>query len=65
MAAGRYDLRNETSAPIRDVHVRQGDRDAEFLKLDLAGARLVSDDKKFGYRIYRFDTPLAPGATAA
>ena len=58
---GRYDLRNDTTAPIRDVHVRSGDRDIEWLKLDLAGARLVSDDAKFGYRIYRFDAPLAPG----
>ena len=49
--------------PIREVHVRQGDRDIEWLKLDIAGARLVVDDKKFGYRIYRFDAPLAPGAT--
>ena len=63
LAAGRYDLRNDTSAPIRDVHIRQTDQDAEFLKLDLAGAHLVSNDKKFGYRIYRFDQPLAPGAT--
>ncbi len=60
---GRYDLKNTTNAPIRDVHVRKGSQDVEFLKLDLAGAKLVSDDQKFGYRIYRFDTPLAPGAT--
>ena len=65
IANGRYDLRNDTNAPIRDVHVRQGDRDVAFARLDLTGARLISDDKKFGYRIYRFDTPLAPGATAA
>ena len=64
VATGRYDLKNETNAPIRDVHVRQGDRDAVFTSLELSGARLVSYDKKFGYRIYRFDTPLAPGATA-
>jgi len=64
VATGRYDLRNETGAPIRDVHVRQSDREAEFTRLDLSGARLISDDKTFGYRIYRFDTPLAPGATA-
>jgi aminopeptidase N len=64
-ANGRYDLKNETNAAIRDVHVRQGDRDAVFTRLELSGARLVSDDKKFGYRIYRFDTPLAPGASAA
>ena len=63
LANGVYDLKNETSMPIRDVHLRQGDRDVQFLKLELAGARLVSDDKDFGYRIYRFDTPLAPGAT--
>lgn len=61
---GRYDLKNLTQSPIRDVHVRQTDQDAEFLKVELTGARLVSDDKIFGYRIYRFDTPLAPGATA-
>ena len=62
---GRYDLKNVTNAPIRDVHIRQGDRDVQFSRLDLTGARLVSYDPKFNYRIYRFDTPLAPGATAA
>jgi ABC-2 type transport system permease protein len=61
---GRYDLRNDTGAPLRDVHVRQG-RDAEYLKLDIAGARIVSNDEKFGYRIYRFDRPLAPGASTS
>jgi len=65
VAEGRYDLTNTTDAPISDVHVRQGDRDMQFLGMQLAGARLVSDDKKFGYRIYRFATPLAPGASAA
>ena len=62
---GVYQLKNETNGPIRDVHLRQGSRDVQFLKLALAGAHLVSDDKKFGYRIYRFDTPLAPGATTS
>jgi aminopeptidase N len=61
---GRYDLKNVTNAPISDVHVRQGDQDADFIKLELSGAHLVSYDKTFAYRIYRFDTPLAPGATA-
>ena len=64
VAMGRYDLVNNTKTPIRDVHVRQGDRDAVFTSIELSGARLVSDDKTFGYRIYRFDTPLAPGAKA-
>jgi len=62
---GRYDLRNDTATPIRDIHVRKGDRDLEWLKLEVAGARLVSDDAKFGYRIYRFDAPLAPGASTS
>jgi hypothetical protein len=65
VTVGRYDLQNKTNAPIRDVHVRQGDRDAVLLDLRIEGARLVSDDEKFGYRIYRFDKPLAPGASAA
>jgi len=61
---GSYALQNKTNAPIRDVHVRRGDRDADFLQLAISGAKLVYDDPKFGYRIYRFATPLAPGATA-
>jgi len=62
---GRYDLANKTNVPINEIHIRQGDPDVEFLKLDIPGARLVSNDRDFGYRIYRFDRPLAPGTTAA
>jgi len=62
---GRYDLVNRTGAPIRDVHVRQGDQDTEFQLLSVSGAKLVSDDQAFGYRIYRFDRPLAPGQIAS
>ena len=65
VATGRYDLQNKTGVPIRDIHVLRADDQAKFLNLQLAGARLVYDDPKFGYRIYRFDTPLAPGATSA
>lgn len=61
---GSYNLRNETGKPISEVHVRQGGRDTKFAQLALAGAKLASDDTKFGYRIFRFDTPLAPGAEA-
>ena len=65
ITTGRYDLQNKTNVPISDVHVRQGDRAAKYLELNIAGARLVSDDKKFDYRIYHFDKPLAPGAAAS
>lgn len=61
---GHYVLRNETAAPISEVHVRQGGRDVEYRKLGLSDAKLVKDDKKFGYRIFRFDTPLQPGGEA-
>jgi ABC-2 type transport system permease protein len=65
VADGRYDLVNKTNAPLSEIHVRQGSQDIEWLKLEVAGAHLASDDRKFGYRIYRFDTPLAPGAATA
>jgi hypothetical protein len=61
---GRYDLVNKTSSPLSEIHVRKGSEAIEWLKLDVAGAHLASDDEKFGYRIYRFDKPLAPGATS-
>ena len=61
---GVYALANRGTTPISEVYVRKGDRDLEWLKLDIAGARLASDDKTFGFRIYRFDRPLAPGASA-
>ncbi len=60
---GRYELKNATDAPIRQVHVRRLDEDARFTALKVEGAHLVSNDTRLGYRIYRFDTPLAPGAT--
>ena len=62
---GRYDLVNKTGAPLSEIHVRKGTQAIQWLRLDVAGAHLASDDPKFGYRIYRFDTPLAPGATSA
>jgi hypothetical protein len=62
---GRYDLVNKTDSPIRDVHVRQGEDEAVFDGLQLAGGRLLSHDKQFGYRIFRFDRPLQPGEASS
>lgn len=61
---GSYMLRNDTDKPISEVHVRQGGRDTKFTQLALSGAKLATDDTLFGYRIFRFDSPLAPGAEA-
>ena len=61
-ASGYYLIRNDTRLPISEVHLRQGDETVEFTRLEVAGARLSSHDKRHAYRIYRFDKPLAPGA---
>jgi hypothetical protein len=58
---GRYTLRNVTDAPIAEVHLRRGPVGLDIEQLDVAGARLVSEDRDFGYRIYRFDRPMKPG----
>jgi hypothetical protein len=64
IAVGNYDLVNNTRVPIRDVHIRQGEQDTTYDRLELSGAKLVSYDKRFGYRIFRFEQPLQPGAHA-
>ncbi len=61
---GRYDLRNDTGAPIEQVHVRQGDLTVEFQSMELDGASLSDHDTEHQYRIFTFAQPLAPGATA-
>lgn len=60
---GHYDLRNDSGMPIREVVVRHGDDAVAYPQLDIAGATLARHDERHGFRIYRFDTPLAPGAT--
>jgi ABC-2 type transport system permease protein len=60
--SGNYRMRNDTAAPISEVHVRQGNRDTKFSQLEIVGAKLARYDRKYDYRIYRFDAPLQPGA---
>jgi aminopeptidase N len=61
---GSYVLQNRTGAPLSVVHVRFP-RDLRVDALAFAGARLVSDDPWFNYRIYRLDTPMQPGERRA
>jgi ABC-2 type transport system permease protein len=58
---GHYLLRNLTKQPIPDVHVRLEDGDLQLTSATLAGARLILDDRKLDYRIYRLDRPMRPG----
>ncbi len=62
-ARGRYQLVNDTGAPVTDLHVRLPDPDVQMRGIEVPGTRLVMDDEDNNYRIYRFTTPLAPGAT--
>ncbi len=64
-AQGRYAFFNAGAAPIPAIHVRMPDPDTDIVDLTIPGARLVMDDKRLKYRIYRFDTPLAPGASGS
>lgn len=58
---GTYTLRNDTAAPIPQVHVRQADLDLDIKAIAIDGARLASFHEDFGYRIFQFDRPMMPG----
>lgn len=60
--SGSYRLVNDTGAPVETLHVRLVDNDTKLLEVNLPGAKLVSNDETYQHRIYRFDTPMAPGA---
>ncbi|QDZ06411.1 aminopeptidase [Sphingomonas panacisoli] len=61
--SGTYRFVNDTGAPVADLHVRLQDYDTKIVALDISGAKLAMNDESLKYRIYRFATPLAPGAT--
>ncbi|MFD1787114.1 M1 family aminopeptidase [Sphingomonas floccifaciens] len=60
---GTYRFVNDTGAPLRDLHLRLFNERTRLGDVAIPGARLVSNDTDAQYRIYRFDRPLAPGAT--
>jgi aminopeptidase N len=57
---GSYVLENKTGAALKEIHVRF-DRDLEVKGLSIEGARPKKTYEKFNYRIFAFDTPMAPG----
>lgn len=61
-ALGSYRFVNDTGAPLKELHLRLTDRRTSIRSIEVPGAKLVSDDPVYKYRIYRFDAPLAPGA---
>ncbi|MEP3029717.1 MAG: M1 family aminopeptidase [Erythrobacter sp.] len=63
-ASGTFQMVNDTGAPVEMLHVRLADPDTELLDVQIPGATLETNDETYQHRIYRFDTPLAPDATA-
>src|SRR3546814_11084870 len=59
--SGSYRMQNRTSKPISDLHVTINP-DLDDIRFDFPAHTLVESDPVSGYRIYRPDTPLAPGA---
>lgn len=59
---GSYRYVNATSAPIETLHVRALPGGTPLRAVSVPGAKLVFDDKKSSYRIFKFDEPLQPGA---
>jgi aminopeptidase N len=57
---GSYAIENRSGAPLPAVHVRW-DTPLKMETLDVEGATVEKEYKKFGYRIYRFATPMQPG----
>ena len=64
VTTGILDLVNRQTVPLSEVHVRMGTRDTHWTSVAVSGATLEKDYPRFQYRIYRFATPLAPGAVA-
>src|SRR5471032_273200 len=58
---GVYTLVNKSDAPIPELHVSMNP-DVTSYTIAIPGAAVRSDDRKFGYTIYRLSPPLAPGA---
>ncbi len=58
---GTYRLRNATRESIAEVHLRTFGDDLELMSTTMPGARVILDDAKFGYRIFRLNRPVQPG----
>jgi len=57
---GTYEIQNKGSEPLREIHVRFP-RDLIMRSLSIEGARPKITYERFNYRIFAFDTPMAPG----
>jgi hypothetical protein len=61
VTSGVYLLRNLTTKPITDIHVRLLSDDLEMTRAAISGARLLVNDDEFDYRIFHLDSAMGPG----
>jgi ABC-2 type transport system permease protein len=54
-------IKNESTQPLREIHFSLADPRDFKSSIDLAGARIQSDDERLSYRIYRMEQPMQPG----
>ncbi|MFT7288393.1 MAG: ABC-2 type transport system permease protein [Halieaceae bacterium] len=63
--AGRYELLNDTGAPVEELHIRFAQDWSRLDKLSIPGTTLKLDElDRYGYRIYQLNEPLLPGETS-
>ena len=64
VTSGTLELVNRQAVPLAEVHLRMPSPDTKWTALAVSGATLTKAYPDFQYRIYRFATPLPPGAVA-
>jgi ABC-2 type transport system permease protein len=63
VTTGGFLLENKGTVPVAEVHVRDFDDHMELTQVAVEGAQRASHDARYGYSIYRFAQPMAPGET--
>lgn len=54
-------IKNETAAPLTEIHFSVADAANYSTKIELEDAKTKLDDKRLMYRIYTLDKPMQPG----
>jgi aminopeptidase N len=62
VSRGSVTLENRTGAPLERM-LLGANEDLKLVRVDVPGAHVETDYPKFNYRLFRFDKPLAPGAS--
>lgn len=57
---GSYTIENRTTEPLTTMHIRWS-TPLKMESLEIDGATIEKEYKKFDYRIYRFTSPMQPG----